>query len=70
MIKIPGKRPATSCAATQPTKNAHGWNYPCTRRSGHTGRHAFIHWGLGGIVRAVWGHSHAHCDPHTGNSPK
>lgn len=54
MIKIPGKRPATSCAHQQPTTNAHGWNYPCTRRSGHTGRHAFIHWGLGGIVSSVW----------------
>jgi len=54
-INIPGKRPAKQCCTLQPSRNVHGWYYPCTRRAGHTGRHAFIHWGLEGVLRAVWG---------------
>jgi hypothetical protein len=53
-IHIPGKRPAKQCCIQQPTRNRHGWHYPCTRRAAHTGRHAFINWGLSGILRAVW----------------
>jgi hypothetical protein len=55
MIKIPGERPDTTCGRQQPVINRHGWHYPCNRPHAHTGRHAFIHWGLGGILRAVWG---------------
>lgn len=55
MIKIPGKRPQRTCGLQQPTINRHGWHYPCNRHAHHTGRHAFIHWGLEGALRAVWG---------------
>lgn len=47
MITIPAKKPATMC----PHKGA---KYTCNRRKDHTGRHAFIWYGLGGIVRDVW----------------
>lgn len=57
MIHIPGKRPQRICAHREPKRNVHGWNYPCTRPAGHTRRHAFIHWGLGGVLRSVWGES-------------
>ena len=48
MITVPAKRPATMC----PCK---GSKYTCNRPHGHGGRHAFIWYGLGGRVRAVWG---------------
>lgn len=48
MITIPAKRPQRMCECRSK-------NYPCNRRQGHGGRHAFIWYGLGGRVRAVWG---------------
>ena len=53
-VTIPGKKPAVRCGVQQRSKNRHGWHYSCNRPHHHTGRHAFIHWGLGGPLRAVW----------------
>ena len=47
-LRVPGRRPALICG---------DWSGPhcCTRRRGHSGRHARIRYDLGGQVRAVWG---------------
>lgn len=49
MITVPAKRPPIVCA------NRDHARYFCNRRNGHTGRHAFIWYGLSGRVRDVWG---------------
>lgn len=48
MITVPAKRPETCCLSR-------GNKYACNRREGHTGRHYFVWYGLGGRVRGVWG---------------
>lgn len=50
-ITVPGKRPHNACHHL-------GRRYNCNRRAGHGGRHAYIWWDLGGVVRAVWDGTH------------
>lgn len=53
VYRVPGTSPSTTCNNRNTNLTAdHGIR--CNRRLGHGGRHAYILWGLRGLVRAVW----------------
>ena len=46
-LTSPGRAPERICGDRGP-------EYACNRPAGHTGRHSFRWYHLGGVVRAVW----------------
>lgn len=51
-VRVPQWRgPTPRCGHRRHT----GPYYLCNRPQGHTGRHSFAWYHLGGLVRAVWG---------------
>ena len=48
VVYVPAHRPDVMC-------KDRGDVHVCNRRAGHGGRHSFCWYGLGGVVRAVWG---------------
>lgn len=54
MIRVPGKWPARVCGDVSTQRNSAGHNFTRNRAHGHTGRHHWAWYDLGGLVRAVW----------------
>jgi hypothetical protein len=55
-VRVPGRAAKHSCRARNTELTEHH-GLKCNRRHGHGGRHAYILWGLNGLVRAVWADS-------------
>ena len=51
--RVPGPAPRTTCNDRNTALNEHH-GLRCNRRQGHGGRHAYVLYGLKGLVRAVW----------------
>ena len=55
--RVPGTPPRITCNHRNTILDEHH-GLRCNRRHGHGGRHAYILWGLNGLVRAVWATDH------------
>lgn len=60
-FRVPGPAPRTTCNTRNIELGEHH-GIRCNRRHHHGGRHAYILWGLNGLVRAVWADATADLD--------